>query len=183
MYSPRFMAKGGFLIDRPIMLVGLMGAGKTTVGRRLAARLSIPFVDSDDEVERQAGVSITEIFEGHGESWFREIEREMMARLIGGPPKVIAAGGGAFLDERTRAAASDRCVTIWIDAEVETLVERLSGRDDRPLLRNQDPAPALAVLAEQRGPIYAQAQLRVRSAGIDAEKTVDRIIDMLEHAA
>ena len=176
MYSPRLMTTGGFRIDRPILLVGLMGAGKSTVGRRLARRLHSPFADSDEETEKAAGLSIREIFDRHGERRFRALEREAIARLVDGPPRVIASGGGAFIDAGTRALVLQRCLTIWIDAAIETLTRRLSGNEDRPLLAAGEPAIALARLAEQRRPLYAEAHLTVRGDSDDPDQVVEAIV-------
>ena len=127
-----------------IVLVGLMGAGKSTVGRRLARRLGLPFVDADEEIERAADHSISEIFDRFGEPAFRDGERRVIARLIEGPAKVIATGGGAFMNEGTRALILARCTAIWLDADVETLAERVARRDCRPLLRDKEPKEVLA---------------------------------------
>lgn len=166
-------------IDRAIVLVGLMGAGKSTVGRRLAKRLGLGFVDSDAEIERAAARSISEIFEAFGEASFRDGERRVIARLIDGEPKVIATGGGAFMTEATRRLILDRCIAIWLDADLETLAERVSRRDHRPLVRDREPLPLLQELAGARNPIYAQAHLRVRSQPAPHERAVERIIEAL----
>jgi shikimate kinase len=165
--------------DRPIVLIGLMGAGKSTVGRRLAKRLGLPFLDSDSEIEEAAHRTITEIFDSYGESGFRDGERRVIARLIHGPPKVIATGGGAFLDDRTRALILDRCIAIWLDAAVETLAVRVSRRDHRPLLHGKDPAKVLRELAERRNPVYALAHIHIRSEDMPHERTVERIVEAL----
>ncbi len=162
-----------------IVLVGLMGAGKTTVGRRLAARLRLPFVDADAEIETAAGMTIAEIFERYGEAHFRDGERRVIARLIDGAPKVIATGGGAFLDEGTRALVLSRCVAVWLDGDVATLARRVGRRDHRPLVRGKDPEAVLAALAGQRNPIYAEAHIRVASGDGPAERTVDAVIAAL----
>lgn len=166
-------------IDRPIVLVGLMGAGKSTVGKRLARRLGMAFVDSDDEIERAADRSIPEIFDQFGEENFRDGERRVIARLIEGAPRVIATGGGAFLNDQTRALILERCIAIWLDADTETLAERVLRRGNRPLLRGKDPRPVLRNLAEVRNPVYAEAHFHVRSHPAPHEKTVDRIIEVL----
>ncbi len=142
-----------FRPDRSIVLVGLMGVGKTTVGRRLARRLGLDFVDSDEEIERAADHSIAEIFARFGEDSFRDGERRVIARLIVGEPKVIATGGGAFVNEETRALILRHCVAVWLDAELATLVERVSRRDTRPLLRDREPLTVLRDLADRRTPI------------------------------
>jgi shikimate kinase len=179
MYSPRAMAASPFRPDRPIVLVGLMGAGKSTVGRRLARRLGLAFVDSDEEIEKAADRSIAEIFEEHGEASFRDGERRVIARLVAGGPKVIATGGGAFVDARTRALILERCVAVWLDADVETLAERVTRRERRPLLQGKEPLPVLRDLAVARNAIYAEAHLHVRSGEVPHERTVERILDAL----
>ncbi|MEA3043292.1 MAG: shikimate kinase [Sphingomonadales bacterium] len=165
--------------EKPIALIGLMGAGKSTIGRRLARRIGLPFVDADREIETAAGLTITEIFDRYGEAYFRDGERRVLARLVEGPPRVIATGGGAFMDEATRALILQRCIAIWLDAEVETLAERVGRRDHRPLLRGKDPRVLLQSLAEARGPIYAEAHLIVRGGAVPHEKMVDRIVAAL----
>ncbi|PWG03588.1 shikimate kinase [Sphingosinicella humi] len=179
MYSPGEMPKAAPLSDRSIVLVGLMGAGKSTVGKRLARRLGLPFVDSDEEIERAADRSISEIFDHFGEGSFRDGERRVIARLIEGPPKVIATGGGAFINDETRAMILERCVAIWLDADVETLSARVSRRDHRPLLRDKEPGPILQRLASARNPIYAEAHLHIHSAPAPHERTVQRIVEAL----
>ena len=179
MYSPSCMPFSLPKPDRSIVLVGLMGVGKSTVGRRLGKRLSLPFVDSDDEIERAADHSIPEIFDRFGEPSFRDGERRVIARLLGGPPKVIATGGGAFINDETRRLILERCVAVWLDADVETLAERVSRRSHRPLLKGKDPVRVLRELAALRNPIYAEAHLHIRSEASPHEKTVDRIIEAL----
>jgi len=166
-------------LDRCIVLVGLMGAGKSTVGRRLARRLGLPFIDSDEEIEKAADRTIPEIFDRFGEASFRDGERRVIARLLGGPRKVIATGGGAFMDERTRTLILERCVAVWLDADIATLAERVSRRDTRPLLREGDPVPVLARLAEARRPFYAQAHIHIRSQAMPHERAVDMIVTAL----
>jgi shikimate kinase len=165
--------------DRSIVLVGLMGAGKTTVGRRLAKRLGLPFADSDEEIEKAADQKIAEIFERFGEPSFRDGERRVVRRLIEGPPKVIATGGGAFVDAETRALILERCIAIWLKAEPETLAERVRRRDTRPLLRDRDPLEILRGLGEARNPYYAQAHLHVCSRAISHERMVQQIVEKL----
>jgi shikimate kinase len=168
---------------RPIVLVGLMGAGKSTVGSRLARRLGLPFVDADEEIEQAAGRSIAEIFDSLGEPAFRDGERRVIARLVDGDPKVIATGGGAFVDDATRALILERCVAIWLDAGIDTLAERVARRGHRPLLRGKDPREAIAALAERRNPVYAGAHLRVVTEGATHEEVVERIVASLERSA
>jgi shikimate kinase len=168
-----------FRPDRPIVLVGLMGAGKTTVGRRLARRLGLAFFDSDEEIERAADHSVGEIFARFGEENFRDGERRVIARLINGGPKVIATGGGAFVNPQTRALILERCVAVWIDADLDTLAERVSRRDTRPLLKDREPLVVLRDLAEKRSPVYAQAHVHVRSLPAPHERAVDAILEAL----
>lgn len=165
--------------NRPIVLVGLMGVGKSTVGKRLARRLGVRFVDSDSEIELAADHSIAEIFGRFGEDSFRDGERRVIARLIEGPPKVIATGGGAFMNPATRALILASAVAVWLDADVETLAERVSRRDTRPLLRDKDPLLLLRDLAGQRNPIYAEAHIHVRSLPMPHERAVERIVEAL----
>ncbi len=160
-----------------------MGVGKSTVGRRLARRLGLPFVDSDEEIERAAAHSVGEIFGRFGEASFRDGERRVLRRLIGGERKVIATGGGAFIDPETRALILDRCIAIWLDADVETLAKRVARRGHRPLLAGKEPLPLLSELAAARGPIYAEAHLRVVSALGPHERTVERILAALAERA
>lgn len=166
-------------LDRPLVLVGLMGVGKSTVGRRLAVRLGLPFVDADTEIERAAGLTIAEIFERYGEAHFRDGERRVIARLIDGSPKVIATGGGAFINEETRALILDRAIAVWLDADLDTLVERTGRRSHRPLLRDREPREVLAELAAKRNPIYAQAPIHVASRPAPHEATVRAILAAL----
>ena len=166
--------------QKSIVLVGMMGAGKSTLGRRLARRLGLPFADADEEIEAAAGLSVAEIFERYGEAHFRDGERRVLARLIHGPPRVIAAGGGAFIDPETRALMLSRCIAIWLDVEVEVLAERVGRRGHRPLLKGQDPLTRLRDLAALRNPIYAEAHIRIGSGSDSHDKTVARIIAALE---
>ena len=161
---------------RPIVLVGLMGVGKSTVGRRLAQRLRLPFVDADEEIEAAARMPITEIFERFGEPYFRDGERRVLARLIDGQPKVIATGGGAFINEATRALILRDTTAIWLDANPAVLAERVKRRDTRPLLRNRDPQEVLDELARVRNPIYALAPIHVASHKAPHENTVAAIL-------
>jgi shikimate kinase len=161
---------------QPIALVGLMGVGKSTVGRRLANRLRLPFVDADHEIERAAGMPITEIFSTFGEPYFRDGERRVIARLMDGRPKVIATGGGAFVNDETRALMLEGALVIWLDAPPGLLVERVRRRDTRPLLRGRDPREVLEELARVRNPLYAQAHLRVPSQQAPHEATVSAIL-------
>ncbi len=166
--------------DRPIVLVGLMGVGKSTVGRRLAIRLGPPFVDADHEIEEAAGMTIADIFERFGEPYFRDGERRVIARLIDGRPKVIATGGGAFINDETRALILNSAVAIWLDAEPRVLASRVSRRDTRPLLRGRDPLQVLTDLAEKRNPFYALAPIHVTSYDAPHEATVNAILEKIE---
>lgn len=167
---------------RPITLVGLMGVGKTTIGRRLAARLHLPFVDADAEIETASGMTVSEIFERFGEAHFRDGERRVIARLIDGAPKVIATGGGAFIQADTRALILARTLAVWLDADIPTLVERVRRRDTRPLLKARDPGEVLAELAAVRNPIYALAPIHVGSRRGPHAETVDAIVAALAAA-
>lgn len=171
-------------LDRPIVLVGLMGAGKSTIGRRLAKRLRLPFIDTDEAIEDAAGYSAAEMFERFGEADFRDGERRLVARLIDGTKGIIATGGGAFVDPRTRELLNARAITVWLDAPVEVLAERTARRDTRPLLRNGNPRATLERLIEQRRPSYAEAHIRIVSGGGGHHDVVDKIIDAVsEHLA
>ncbi|HEX8389690.1 MAG TPA: shikimate kinase [Sphingomonas sp.] len=161
---------------QPIVLVGLMGVGKSTVGRRLAARLKLPFVDADHEIEVAAAMTITEIFERYGEEYFRDGERRVIARLMDGNPKVIATGGGAFINERTRALMLRDALVVWLDADTRVLADRVRRRDTRPLLRGRDAREVLDELARVRNPIYAEAHLRIPSQSAPHEATVQAIL-------
>tara|TARA_R110000824_G_scaffold118960_2_gene271392 strand:+ start:3485 stop:4138 length:654 start_codon:yes stop_codon:yes gene_type:complete len=165
---------------RSIVLVGLMGAGKTTVGRRLAQKLNMGFADADIEIERAAGETIPEIFERHGEAAFREGERRVIARLLEGEPQVLATGGGAFMDETTRAIIAARGISVWLHADLEVLMRRVSRRGNRPLLKQGDPHETMARLIDQRYPIYAQADIKVESVEGPHELVVDDVINHLE---
>ncbi len=150
-------------VDKPIILVGLMGVGKSTVGRRLANMLKLDFVDADNEIEKAAAMSIAEIFEEFGEDYFRDGERRVIARLIEDRPQVIATGGGAFINEETRALILKRGIAVWLDADTDTLVERVNRRNTRPLLRNGNAREILTDLAAKRNPFYAKAHVKVAS--------------------
>ena len=173
-------SRGG--IDRPVVLVGLMGVGKSTVGRRLALRLGLPFVDADAEIEAASGLRIAEIFDRYGEAYFRDGERRVIARLLDGPVRVLATGGGAFVDPATRALILARATAVWLDADVPTLVERVRRRDTRPLLRNREAAEVLGALAAVRNPLYAEAQIHINSRPAPHEITVQAIIAALRAA-
>lgn len=166
-------------IDKPVVLVGMMGVGKTSIGRKLAERLGLPFADADEEIELAAGLSVAEIFERFGEPYFRDGERRVIARLIEGRPKVIATGGGAFINDETRELILNATHSIWLDADVDILVERVSRRGHRPLLVGRDPREVLVELGRTRGPIYALAQIHTRSDTSPHNMTVDNIMKAL----
>lgn len=168
---------------RSLVLIGLMGSGKSSVGLRLAETLDVPFVDSDAEIERAAAMSVSEIFARLGEAQFRDGERRVIARLLGAPPQVIATGGGAYIDPATRAAIAGTAVSVWLRAELEVLVARTAGRGHRPLLARGNPAEILADLMARRYPVYAQADVTVDSLGGQShEDMAARIIAaVLEH--
>lgn len=170
----------GGTANRSIVLVGMMGVGKSTIGRRLAARLGLPFVDADEEIVKAADMTINEIFERFGEPAFRDGERRVIARLLEGPPQIIATGGGAFMNDETRALILDKAAAVWLDADIDVLVERVSRRDDRPLLKNKDPREVISRLAEERNPVYALAPIHIKSAAVPHEVTVEHIIKALE---
>ena len=161
---------------KPIVLIGLMGVGKSTVGRRLAVRLGLPFADADSEIETAAGMTVTDIFAQYGEPYFRDGERRVIRRLIDGLPKVIATGGGAFLDGDTRTLILDQAVAIWLHADPTVLADRVRRRDTRPLLRGRDPLQVLGDLAAVRNPIYAQAPIHVASHRAPHDATVGAIL-------
>jgi shikimate kinase len=165
---------------KTVVLVGLMGAGKSCIGRRLAHRLGLAFVDADHEIERAAGCSIAEIFTRHGEADFRDGERRVIARLLESPVHVLATGGGAFMDPRTRALIRERAISIWLRADLELLLRRVSRRTDRPLLQVAEPRAKLAELMAQRSPAYAEADITVDSADGPPDVTLDRVIDALD---
>jgi len=166
--------------DRTILLVGLMGAGKTAVGRRLAARLHLPFVDADQEIEAAAGCSITDIFAMHGEQAFRDGERRVIARLLDDPPHVLATGGGAWMDPETRAKAGERGISVWLRADFDVLLQRVARRTHRPLLRGKDHGQVLRELQAKRYPVYALADITVDTEDCPLEVTVDRVMQAIE---
>lgn len=163
-------------MDRPIVLVGLMGAGKSTVGRRLARRIGLPFVDSDAEIEDASGLSAAEVYERFGEHDFRDGERRLVARLIDGQVRVIATGGGAYVDPRTRQLLNERAITIWLNAPVGVLAERTARRDTRPMLRTSDPSATLERLSREREPKYAEAHIHIKSGDGPHGEVVESII-------
>jgi shikimate kinase len=165
---------------RSIVLVGMMGAGKSTIGRRLGARLRLPFLDADIEIEAaHAGVTIPEIFATHGEPYFRDGEARVIARLLDSGPAVIATGGGAFMREETRKRIADKAVSIWLKADLDVIMKRVKRRADRPLLQTEDPAATVARLLEVREPIYQSADLTIASRDVPHDRIVDECIDAL----
>ncbi len=173
-------AEGARPLDRPIVLVGLMGAGKSCIGRRLAQRLGVSFVDADAEIEDAAGCSIAEIFEQFGEPYFRDGERRVMARLLSEAPGILAAGGGAFMNTETRELIRNQAISIWLRADLETLCTRTKGRTHRPLLNSGDARATLQTLINERYPVYAQADLTI-DTGIDGPNmTCRRVLEALE---
>ena len=166
---------------KSLALVGLMGVGKTTIGRRLAKRLGLPFYDSDDEIEKAAGRTVKGYFRDYGEQAFRDGERRVIARLLSQGPMVLATGGGAFVPAETRKLLKDKAITIWLKADFKTNMERVNRqREKRPLLDVEDPEAAMRALAEARYPLYAQAHIHVHTGRACHAKTVNRVIAALE---
>jgi shikimate kinase len=165
---------------RSVVLVGMMGVGKSSIGRRLATRLALPFVDADTEIEKAAGMSIPDIFARHGEPDFRSGEARVIARLLDAGPQVLATGGGAFMNEATRAAIKAKGVSIWLSAEFEVLMRRIAKRkDDRPMLQTDDPAETLRQLLKLRNPVYALADIAVQSRETPHDSIVSEIVAAL----
>ena len=164
---------------RTLVLVGMMGAGKSSVGKRLAHALDLPFRDADEEIERAAGRTISEIFSTRGEAEFREGERRVIARLLDEPPHVLATGGGAFMNPETRALVKRKAFSIWLKVDPEVLARRVGRKDNRPLLHGKDPREVLTALLEQRAPAYAQADLAIESSDGPHQGAVDAIIAAL----
>jgi shikimate kinase len=167
-------------LDRTVALVGMMGAGKSSVGRRLATRLGVTFKDADSEIELAAGCSVAEIFERYGEAAFRDGERKVIARLLDEPPLVLATGGGAFIDPQTRARLKESAMTVWIKAPVDVLLNRVSRRGNRPLLRTADPRDTLERLLKERAPVYAEADITIESDEGPHAIAVDLILSALK---
>jgi shikimate kinase len=168
-----------FVPPKTIVLVGLMGAGKTNIGKRLAARLQLPFVDADQEIESAAGETVEEIFERRGEAAFRDGERRVIARLLERPVHVLATGGGAFMDPQTRAAIRAAAISVWLRAELDLLLGRVGRRGNRPLLKRGDPRAILAELMAQRHPVYAEADIVVDSIDGPPEATLGRVVEAI----
>ncbi len=169
-----------FVPSRTIVLVGLMGAGKSSIGKRLAQRLGLNFIDADKEIESAAGCSIEEIFERLGEAAFRDGERRVILRLLDDPPHVLATGGGAFMDPVIRARVKETSLSVWLHADLELLVRRVGRRNNRPLLKTGNTREILSRLMEVRYPIYAEADIRVDSQDGPPEQTVQKVIDQVQ---
>lgn len=165
--------------NRPIVLVGLMGAGKTSVGRRLAEKLGIPFIDADQEIEAAAGQPIRDIFAEHGEAYFREGERRVIQRLLGNGAQVLATGGGAYMNDETRARIRAAGVSVWLKAPLPLLMKRVAKRHDRPLLQTEDPEAVMRDLMDKRYPIYAEADVTVESRDVQHGQMVNDVIRAL----
>lgn len=162
--------------DRSIVMVGMMGAGKSAIGRRLANRLGLPFVDADTEIERAANASISEIFEQHGEAYFRDGERRVIRRLLDGVPKVLATGGGAFIHPETRQAIRESGVSIWLQADRDLILSRVKRKANRPLLKTDDPGSVIDQLLKDRSPAYAEADIHVQSRDVVHDVVIDDIL-------
>ena len=165
---------------RPIVLVGLMGVGKSTLGRRLAARLAVPFTDADEEIETAAGMSITEMFASHGEAYFRDGERRVIARILQDGPMVLATGGGAYMNDETRARIAERAVSVWLKADLDVLMRRVRKRATRPLLQAPDPEAVMRGLMDARHPVYGLAYIMVESRDIPHDRVVAEVIAALD---
>ena len=167
-------------LPRTLVLVGLMGAGKTAVGKRVAARLGLSFIDADHEIEAAAGCTIPDIFQRYGEPAFRDLERRVIARLMHDPVQVLSTGGGAFMDPQTREVVDEHGLSVWLKAELSVLAARTAKRSNRPLLRQGDPKAVLEGLMERRHPIYALADMTVESRDGPVEETVDRVLAAID---
>ena len=165
--------------SRSIVLVGMMGVGKSTIGKRLAARLKLPFVDADAEIEAAAGMTIPEIFERHGEPYFRDGEMRVIARLLDGGPLVLATGGGAFMREETRARVAAKAVSIWLRADHDVIMRRVRRRADRPLLQTPDPEGTVTRLLSEREPVYQNADLTISSRDVPHDRIVEECLETL----
>jgi len=166
----------GALGPRSLVLIGMMGAGKSSIGRKLAHRLNLPFVDADAEIERAAGMSISDIFAKHGEPYFRAGEARVIARLLEGGPQVLATGGGAFMHPQSREAIRAKGISVWLKAEYDVLMKRIKRRSDRPMLKTQDPGETLRRLMQERDPVYAEADVIVHSREVPHEIIIAEII-------
>jgi shikimate kinase len=169
------------LRGRTIALIGMMGVGKSSIGRRLAAALELPFRDADDEIERAAGQTVAEIFASHGEAEFRAGERRVIARLLDEPPHVLATGGGAFMSPQTRALIKERAVSVWLKADIDVLIRRIGKRDTRPLLKGRNLRETLSELMALRDPVYAEADIVVETGDGPHQAAVEAIKAALQH--
>jgi shikimate kinase len=165
--------------DRSLVMVGLMGCGKSSVGRRLATKLGLPFTDADEEIEKAAGKSVKDIFADHGEAHFRDGERRVIGRLLASGPQVLATGGGAFINPETRAQIKERCISVWLKADLPVLMRRVGKRDTRPLLKTGDPEAVMRALIAARYPVYAEADLTVESRDVPHDSIVAEVIKAL----
>lgn len=165
--------------SRVLVLVGLMGAGKSTIGKKIAAMLGLPFKDGDNEIEAAARMSVSELFESYGEAEFRDLERRVILRLLEAGPMVLATGGGAYMNAETRQSIADYGISLWLDAELDVLMERVSRRQNRPLLKNSDPRGVMSRLIDERYPVYAQADLRFMSREDRKDVIAGEVIDLL----
>lgn len=166
--------------QRSLVLIGMMGAGKTTIGRRIAKKLNLPFRDADQEIEAAANLTVPEMFELHGEAYFREGEKKVIARLLNNGPQVLATGGGAWMNEETRKVIAARGISIWLQAEIAILMERVQRRSHRPLLKTDNPEETMRALIEQRYPVYKLADLTVPSRDAPHDAIVQDLVDILE---
>jgi shikimate kinase len=171
------------VLNRTIVLTGMMGAGKSSVGRRLAAQLALPFFDVDDEIVKAAGMPVVQIFADYGEPEFRRLEQRIIARLLDGPAHVLSTGGGAFMNEDTRALVRAKGISVWLKADPALLLERIMRRDDRPMLHGGDPRATMDRLLAERIPIYAEADVTVECDNRPVDETVDRVTEAIPAAA
>lgn len=165
--------------DRSLVMIGLMGCGKSAIGRRLSGCLSLPFLDADEEIEKVAGMSITDIFTKYGETHFRDREAKVIERLLGNGPQVLATGGGAFMNAATRQAIAEHGISVWLKAELPVLMRRVGRRSTRPLLKTDDPEGVMRRLMAERYPVYAKADVTVESRDVPHEVIVNEIIEAL----
>ena len=170
------------LNNRSIVLVGIMGVGKSTIGKRLSQYLDIPFVDADKEIEKAAGMSVTDIFEQFGEEAFRTGEKKVIRRLLDEGQKILATGGGAFMNEETRVEIQERGVSVWLKADLDVLMKRVQRRSDRPLLKTEDPEATMKELLEERNPVYALADLEIESRTVSRDVIASEVVDLLADA-
>ena len=168
------------LLDRPVVLIGMMGAGKTRMGRQLSQLLKLPFTDSDDEIEKAAGMEIPEIFDRFGEDYFRDGERRVIERLIDNGVGVIATGGGAMMTEETKSLISDKTLSVWVRADMEVMIERTSRKDNRPLLKDKDPEEIFTELIDKRYPVYEKADIVIDSHNGPAEAILNQLLDRMQ---